>query len=338
MSEDRETPASRAAETPEAPGNPGAPVEETEASRTEVLEAVERSRGVEADAVQDAAAEPAAEEAPRVVEAPQGAVQDPENAELARRQAISEVDTQLNLDVPAGDENGVDDARSVALDELPSAAATSEPPVRDGEIRIGADHPMAALYMQTPMPPEIKGNRGAGVLIALLGALGFAVVYAGVLALWLAPTFPPSTFLSEGLLPWLTSWVFVAAVGAFFVGLALLVLVLGRAGWWAYVLGGFLVGVLVWFAAALAGALTGGPWSSAGDVAPGFTFDLEGLRALFNTIGTTVPVLGAAIVAREATVWFGAWIGARGRRVKRRNADALAEYEVALAEVQAKRP
>jgi hypothetical protein len=127
-------------------------------------------------------------------------------------------------------------------------------------------------------------------------------------------------------------------VGAFFVGLALLVLVLGRAGWWAYVLGGFLVGVLVWFAAALAGALTGGPWSSAGDVAPGFTFDLEGLRALFNTIGTTVPVLGAAIVAREATVWFGAWIGARGRRVKRRNADALAEYEVALAEVQAKRP
>jgi hypothetical protein len=305
MSEDRETPASRAAETPEAPGNPGAPVEETEASRTEVLEAVERSRGVEADAVQDAAAEPAAEEAPRVVEAPQGAVQDPENAELARRQAISEVDTQLNLDVPAGDENGVDDARIVALDELPSAAATSEPPVRDGEIRIGADHPMAALYMQTPMPPEIKGNRGAGVLIALLGALGFAVVYAGVLALWLAPTFPPSTFLSEGLLPWLTSWVFVAAVGAFFVGLALLVLVLGRAGWWAYVLGGFL---------------------------------LEGLRALFNTIGTTVPVLGAAIVAREATVWFGAWIGARGRRVKRRNADALAEYEVALAEVQAKRP
>lgn len=327
MSEDRETPASRAAETPETPGNPGAPVEETEASHTEVLEAVERSKGAaaDADAPQDDAAEPAAEESPTVVEAPRAVVPDPENAELARRQAISEVDTQLNVDMPAGDETVTP---APMLDELPSAAAVAEPPVRDGEIRISSDHPMAALYMQTPMPPEIKGNRGAGVLIALLGTLGFAVVYAGVLSLWLAPELAPSQFV-DGLMGYVLSWGFVAAVAAFLLGLIVLVLIVGRAGWWAYVLGGFLVGVLVWVAATA-----------------GYAASADGVRALFerapvvlaDSFGLAVPAIAAGLVAREATVWFGAWIGARGRRMKRRNAEALAEYEAALAEVQAKRP
>ena len=335
MSEDRETPASRAAETPETPGNPGAPVEETEASRTEVLEAVERSRGGavetgagETDAVPETTEEPAAEEAPLVVDAPQGTVPDPENAELARRQAISEVDTQLNLDVPEADGSGADPVRVPALDELPSAAAVGEAPVRDGEIRISSDHPMAALYMQTPMPPEIKGNRGAGVLIALLGTLGFALVYAGVISLWLAPELSPSQFV-DGLLGYVLSWGFVAAVAAFLLGLVVLVLIVGRAGWWAYVLGGFLVGALVWAAATA-----------------GYAASADGVRALFerapialaDSFGLAVPAIAAGLVAREATVWFGAWTGARGRRMKRRNAEAVAEYEAALAEVQAKRP
>ena len=52
--------------------------------------------------------------------------------------------------------------------------------------------------------------------------------------------------------------------------------------------------------------------------------------------GLSIPTIAAALVAREATIWFGAWIGARGRKLKARNAEALAEYEVALAEAQAK--
>lgn len=335
MSEDRETPASRAAETPETPGNPGAPVEETEASRTEILEAVERSRGaaVDAEPAEQQLAEPAAEEAPRPGEAPRvapatapAASQDvPDEAELARRRAVSEIDTQLDVDVSA--DAASDSARAPMLDELPSAAA-AEPPVRDGEIRISSDHPMAALYMQTPMPPEIKGNRGAGVLIALLGTLGFAGIYAGVIALWLAPVLAPSQFV-DGLLDYVLSWGYIAAVVAFLIGLVVLVLIVGRAGWWAYVLGGFLVGVLVWLAATA-----------------GYAASAEGVRALFEraplslaeAFGLAAPAIAAGIVAREATVWFGAWIGSRGRRIKRRNAEALAEYEAALAEVQAKRP
>lgn len=349
MSEERETPASRAAEAPETPANLGAPVEETEASETEVLEAVERATSapeaataVMAEpstpfaAAADGTIEPAAAPAGPGLEAADtagsgsgasaaatvdaGVAPTPEVAEHARRQAISEVDTQLNIDMSGGTTDP-----TVGLDDLPSASAD---PVRDGEIRIASDHPMAALYMQSPMPPEIRGNRGAGVLIALLGTVGFALVSAGVLAISLAPSLAPSQFVG-GLTDQLLSWSFIIATIAFFVGLALLVLIVGRAGWWAYVLGGFFVGVFVWAA-----------------TTAGLVIDSLGLRALVDLspldlverFGITLPAIAAGLVAREATVWFGAWIGARGRRVKLRNAEALTEYEAALAEVQANQP
>ncbi len=214
-------------------------------------------------------------------------------------------------------------------------AAAPLPPVRDGEIRISADHPMAALYMQTPMPPEIRGNRGAGVLIALLATVGFAVVYAGVLALWLAPTTPPSRFVTTLLDAGL--WPLVAASAAFLVGLSLLVLVVGRAGWWAYILGGFLVGVFVWGATVLGAAFAVFQFSGGSGLTAAVGGSLTPL-SLIQEFGLLLPVIAAGIVAREATVWFGAWIGARGRKVTRKNAEAVAEYEAALAEVQAKQP
>ncbi|MFT4233187.1 MAG: hypothetical protein QM606_10490 [Leucobacter sp.] len=333
MSEDRETPASRAAEASEASSSPGAPVQESEASLIEVLEAVERSRGAasesEAKDPEPAAAEPgeSAPDAASSTDAETPVVPDPEASELARRQAVSEIDTQINLDVPGSADADADASRIVSLDELPSAAAVDSP-VRDGEIRLSADHPMAALYMQTPAPPEVKGNRGAGILISVLGALGFALVYAGVLALWLSPSLAPSQFV-DGLLQYALSWGFVAAALAFLVGLVVLVLIMGRAGWWAYVLGGFFVGALVWAAATV-----------------GYAAAAEGFGALFERapvelaqkFGLAVPAIAAGLVAREVTVWFGAWIGSRGRRMKRRNAEALAEYEAALAEAQANRP
>lgn len=345
MSEERETPASRAAEAPEAPANLGAPVEETEASETEVLEAVERATSPSADPA-GVAGEP---EAPMVEVEPAGATDviepaapvagdsavagsgvgavapadpgvglTPEVAEEARRQAISEVDTQLNIDMGAASSDP-----TLGLDDLPSAASE---PARDGEIRISSDHPMAALYMQSPMPPEIRGNRGAGVLIALLATLGFAVVCAGVVALWLAPTLAPSQFVA-GLTESLLAWSFIAATIAFFVGLVVLVLIVGRAGWWAYVLGGFLVGVFVWAAATAGLVVDALGWRALIDLPP---------ATLIERFGISLPAIAAGVVAREATVWFGAWIGSRGKRMKQRNAEELAAYEAALAEVQAK--
>lgn len=336
MSEDRETPPARAAEVPETSGTPGAPVEETQASETEVLRAVERARDTSEEEIgaEDSGLAAAAGSEPDTSEAD----------ELARRQAISEVDTQLDMTpAPSTATTVVSDTAAPEYDELPSAASplapaatATLPPVRDGEIRISADHPMAALYMQTPMPPEIRGNRGAGVLISLLATVAFAGLYLGLIALWIAPDFPPSQFLNEGLMPWLTSWLFIVPTVAFFVGLSLLVIIVGRAGWWAYVLGGFFVAALVGAAAMVTISLAGTPYATPQEMEPGFTFGINALPAMVNRFGLTVPVIGAALLAREAAIWFGAWIGARGRRMKLRNAEALAEYETALAEAQAK--
>lgn len=348
MSDNRETP------------SVGAPVEETEASRTEILEAVERAKEAP-DAPEGAPHGVAGTGEPHLA----GPVNESSDAieELRRREAAAQVDTQMDVDVPA---NGVTGTvapgtavpgatvpaaaapaapgtavpapeRVVAPTDLPSAAAEptevsalppiADGPARDGEIRISPDHPMAALYTQSPLPPEVRGNRGAGTLIALLATVGFAVVYAGVIALWLAPQYPPSSYLDEGLIPSLASVGFGAAVVSFFIALTLLVIIVGRAGWWAYVLGGFFVAALVW-----AGTVLGGGLHDRFILGQGVSWNPFELMAAY---GLQIPVLTAALVAREITIWFGAWIGARGRKIKQQNAEALAEYEQALTEAQA---
>ena len=336
----------------------GAPVEQAEATNTQVLAAVERAAEVAAPAADanasgataDAADAPATDgdaaktvsssvststsERPVIAqptEAPSAgkletaeeifAAHPPREGGAASVAAGAAATAVLAEETPA--------ATEVVVTETAGATDAELSPARDGEIRISADHPMAALYMQSPMPPEMRGNRGAGVLIALLGAVAFALVYAGVLALWIAPSYPPSTFLSEGLLPLVLSWGFAAAVVGFFVGFVLLVLIVGRAGWWAYVLGGLLVAIFTWGATLAASAL--------GERFSGEVVSLQPL-SLLSEYGLIFPVLIAGIVAREVSVWFGAWIGARGRKMKRLNAEAITEYETALAEVRAKQP
>lgn len=277
----------------------GAPIDETGASETEVQAAVER-------AIDPVATEPAVVAIP--AEDAAGA------SEIIALQEEPPVVTDM---------------------EMPSAAAVAAPIVAveapaaqpAESIQIATDHPMAGFYVQTPLPPEVRGNRGAGVLIALIATIGFAVVYAGVIAAWIAPVFPPSTFLSEGMLPYVSSWGFIFAVVAFFVGMSLLVLIFGRAGWWAYVLGGFFVGVLVWAAATVGFTLSRDT----------FNIVITGMEPLeiVNLVGLSMPTIFAAIVAREVSVWFGAWIGSRGRKMKAKNAEALASYEARIAEPQA---
>lgn len=297
----------------------GAPVEEAEATPTEVLAALDRAGELPADPV--APADPAVSTAgAAAVPAVSAEAPDPEPLDGAE---------------PALADAGAAPERPeiVVAEELPSAGPTvvvpAAPAAPEGQLLISADHPMAALYMQTPMPPDLRGNRGAGVLISLLATVGFAIVYAGVLALWRAPFFPPSTFLDQGLLPWILSWGFLAACVSFLVGMIILVLIFGRAGWWVYIFGGVLVGLFVWGVSVVGYAYTAHTLGTDVTLTP---------LALLTDFGLQFPVIAAAIVAREASMWFGAWIGARGRRVTRRNAEALAEYEESLAEVQAKQP
>ena len=213
-------------------------------------------------------------------------------------------------------------ATPVAPAQTPGATPGLEP----GAMVISPDHPMAALYMQQPDAPVLKSNRLAGLFISLLATLGFGVIYAGLLALWLARHYPPSTFLQEGLYPYLVSLGFVIPCGVFFVTMLALVLIFNRAGWWVYAVLGFFVAIAVWASAGVGYALS----PQLIDAAEGARHNIRD----FAKFALTIPALVAAVSAREVAVWFGAWIGARGRRLKIRNAAAQEEYEQKLAELK----
>jgi hypothetical protein len=116
---------------------------------------------------------------------------------------------------------------------------------------------------------------------------------------------------------YLATAAFIIPVLVFAIALILIVLIVNRAGWWAYVLGGFFVAVLVYFGG-IAGALI---HVQAWGWQPQEQYDF--VRSL-----TMDPLtLAGAIVAREVSVWTGAWIALRGRKVKARNAAAREEFD-----------
>jgi hypothetical protein len=174
------------------------------------------------------------------------------------------------------------------------------------------------VYVQAPIPPRLKGNRGVGSALAVLGALVFAAVYAGLgyvlIAVGLAA--PGATFAEFILSP-----EFLIPVPIFLVAFLLLVLLVNRGGWAAHVFGSLLVGLAVYFGTAGVAAL------------------------LFMVSGSDVPSFGnllsqpfiiiAALVAREVSIWIGLAIAARGRRVKARNLELVDEWEREHADTKA---
>ncbi|WP_368497324.1 hypothetical protein [Herbiconiux sp. A18JL235] len=167
-----------------------------------------------------------------------------------------------------------------------------------------------------PVPPAAKGNRGGGTLIALLGTVAFAALYAAVSFLVISANLAGVAAVTA-FAQFLLSAAFIVPVIVFAVSLILIVLVVNRAGWWAYVLGGFLVAVLV-YVAGIAGALI---HVNAWNLQPQEQYDF--VRSL-----TMDPLtLAGAIVAREVSIWTGAWIASRGRKVKQRNKEAREQFE-----------
>jgi hypothetical protein len=166
------------------------------------------------------------------------------------------------------------------------------------------------VYVAAPIPPKPKGNRGIGVLLALLSAVLFLVLYALFALLIRAVTGGPVTleFLRDGSF-YIPALLFAVA----FVVLALLV---NRAGWWSFVFGSLFVGVFVYLGTIVALLLL-----NAADLTPAAA-DLRFRQLLINPLA-----IAAGLVAREVALWVGAGISARGRRVKAKNAERLAEFE-----------
>jgi hypothetical protein len=185
----------------------------------------------------------------------------------------------------------------------------------------GAAEPsVQTVYVHAPVPPKRHSNRAMGSLIAVVATVVFAALYAGItilvmplVALFLGSAAPE--FLTFVGLP-----EFYVPVLVFLVSFVLLVLIVNRANWWAYVLGSFIVALLVYFVSIGILLLTSN------------VFGMTPERALVEFAVTAFsPLLIAAIVAREVPIWFGAAIAARGRRQKQRNIEEKVEFETELA-------
>ena len=93
------------------------------------------------------------------------------------------------------------------------------------------------IYVQAPIAPKAKGNRGFGILVALIGTVLFALLYAAIGYLLLLGEPDPSGVFAQ----FLVRAVFWVPVVAFFLGFMLLAVIINRGPWWTYAVFGLLV-------------------------------------------------------------------------------------------------
>jgi len=182
-------------------------------------------------------------------------------------------------------------------------AASSESPTATATLTDEkAESPLAGervVYVASPEPPKARSNRVVGALLALVGTVVFAVVYALVGAAFIALT--KSTF---GFGDLITDAIFWIPVLFFTIGFVLVVVLINRAPWWVHVLGSLLVAVITYFGSiGMLLLVTGIAGSSVG----------------FVDTALSPYVIAATIVAREVSIWVGLLIARRGIRLTARN-------------------
>ena len=208
----------------------------------------------------------------------------------------------------------------IIRDEVPASSI----PVDDETARAAAGGTPIVL-VEEPMPPRRKGARAVGFAVALLATLIFAILLAAAFfavgylfdrdfdamavlqGLWLSPSY---------LLP----------VIVFFLAYWSVTLVVNRAGWWAHVLGAFLVALLV-YAAHIAGAFMEreGGWAAFTELP---SMDLQTLGQLLLA---PLSVL-TFVIAREVPVWVGGIVARRGRKAREWNRQAMDDFNAENAE------
>ncbi len=119
----------------------------------------------------------------------------------------------------------------------------------------------------------------------------------------------------------LMTWDFYVPVVVFAIAFVLLVLIVNRAGWGAYVFGSLLVAAVVYFGTiGIEILLNWLIWQQA-DTFAAFA------ASSFHIV--------AGILALEVTIWFGWIIARRGRKLAARNREARAAFDAQLAEFHA---
>jgi hypothetical protein len=253
------------------------------------------------------------EKVERIVPLPEATQVQPTHAEVARDEAVA----QKKDYTP-----GIVAAPVVVPTPAASSQTVVQPVAQQPTQQQTQQFAPTPIYVTAPTAPKMLGNRAAGILIGLIATAVFAGLYA-LIAFFISAAGAASIgdatarFTDFLILP-----VFYLPVIFFFLAFALLVSVLNRAGWWAYVLGGFLVAVIVYFSYIGGALLAVQAWTLTGTEAARF----------ISTQWLNPGAIAAAIVAREVPIWFGAWISRRGRSVTAKNAAARQEYERQLAE------
>ncbi len=233
---------------------------------------------------------------------------------------VEEVVVEEQTPVPSGDA-----WYDVPRDETPDTAADGPadyPTAATYPAVVGAEGYVAQpIFVQAPEPPRPRGNRAAAGLIGLVAALGYALITFGVLfGAGFAVGAITSLDAGEAALQILGSWVFWMPVAIFFLGFWLLGAILNRAAWGHWVVWGLLVGVIA-YGGYLLGTMFQAPfWMLTAR---------QGAALIESQLFSPVAIL-SFVVGRELTVWFGAWVAARGRRVGEDNARAQREYERTL--------
>ncbi|TAL42155.1 MAG: hypothetical protein EPN91_09085 [Salinibacterium sp.] len=214
----------------------------------------------------------------------------------------------------------------------PSEAETAAPvqkPVETAEADASANPPaetaaapvQQVVYVTEPRPPRKKGNRGVGSLYALLSGIVFTALLAGYEKLVDVISGRPIDF------SFLADATFYIPVLFFVIGFVLLVLIVNRAAWPAYIVGSIFVAVFVYFGSIGLVLLNDGVIQNTPSEA------LVKYYALLQN----PTIIVAALLAREVTIWAGAAIASRGRRVKARNIERRAAFDREVAETKAER-
>lgn len=262
-----------------------------------------------------AAAEPSAGFAPVSEAAPDAQLADAQPAEAPAETTAPADDAETRAIPDAA-------ATAVLAGGAGAAAAASAPAAAPAEpIGLTAIAGPRPVYVAAPEPPTPRGNRGAAGLIGLVAAIAFAVLY---LAAWALIDLARGTFtmsaLGSRVLDQLSTADLWTPTVVFFLGFWLLGVFINRARWGYWVVFGILVGV-----AAYIGHI-------AGQLAHAQAWNLTyAASEKLVTVQLFAPLsIAAFIIGRELTIWFGAWVSARGRKITALNLAAQEEYERSL--------
>jgi hypothetical protein len=216
------------------------------------------------------------------------------------------------------------DVETVHVTETEPVVATTDP----AAVEFVEPEPVAltetgsqpqVVYVKAPDAPRKLGNRGLGTVLALLSALVFGVLLALVFALIVAAQ------LGRPNVDFLAAPSFYVPILLYALGTVLLVLIVNRAGWAAHVIGSIFVGLFVYFGTIGIIAITGGVVTMTPSEA-----------GVFVASGLSNPfVIASGFLAREVSLWSGALIARRGRRLKARNLEARAAYDRDVAQARA---